>query len=386
MSISKRKFLGIIGGGVIFGATTGAGTFLLTRTPDKALAPWKKAGLAGGYIEPRRRALSFAILAPNPHNRQPWLVDLSQADKIMLYVDTDKLLPHTDPFNRQITIGLGCFLELLRMAGAQQGYRVSIDGFPAGFDNRQLDKRPVAEISFVKDDLVPKDPLFEQVLERRSMKEPFDLDRQVPDDVLENLKNVVHNGISAQVSNDPSMVKKLRALTHQAMAIEIETPRTYKESVDLFRIGKREVNANPDGIDFSGPKFDSLAALGMFSREIALDTTTSAYKQGIAAVMAPIDTAMGYVWLMTQTNTRSDQLNAGRDWLRVNLAATAKGVGLQPLSQCLQEYREMTDKYDEVHHLLKTYGRRVQMLGRLGYAAPVAPSPRWPLEAKIIKA
>ena len=31
--------------------------------------------------------------------------------------------------------------------------------------------------------------------------------------------------------------------------IEIETPRTYKESVDLFRIGRAEVDANPDGID-----------------------------------------------------------------------------------------------------------------------------------------
>ena len=52
------------------------------------------------YTEPRKRALSYAILAPNPHNRQPWLVDLSQQDLIVLHIDSDKMLPHTDPFNR----------------------------------------------------------------------------------------------------------------------------------------------------------------------------------------------------------------------------------------------------------------------------------------------
>ena len=104
MAYDRRKVLGIIGGGSIVAATAGAGVFLSTRTPTRALAPWQQAGQ---YQEPRRRALSYAILAPNPHNRQPWQVDLSQDDRIILFADTDRLLPHTDPYNRQITIGLG---------------------------------------------------------------------------------------------------------------------------------------------------------------------------------------------------------------------------------------------------------------------------------------
>ncbi|MDQ7069355.1 MAG: hypothetical protein Q9M48_01160 [Rhodobacterales bacterium] len=144
MPVNRRKFLSIVGGGVVL-AATGAGGFLATRTPQKALAPW---GKAGNYEEPRRRALSYAILAPNPHNRQPWVVDLSQSGKIFLYVDTDRMLPHTDPYNRQITIGLGCFLEMLRMAAAQDGYRATIKAFPEGSDSAALDRRPVAEVRF----------------------------------------------------------------------------------------------------------------------------------------------------------------------------------------------------------------------------------------------
>ncbi len=90
MSISRRRMLAVIGGGTIFAASGGAGAFLSTRTPRRALAPWSAAG---GYEDPRRNALSFALLAPNPHNRQPWLVDLATPDVIDLYRDDNKDLP-----------------------------------------------------------------------------------------------------------------------------------------------------------------------------------------------------------------------------------------------------------------------------------------------------
>jgi len=121
--MNKRQFLGILGGGTIV-AATGAGVWSATREPTKALAPWTEAGSA--YDEPRRRALSYAILAPNPHNRQPWLVDLGEPDRVTLYVDTNRLLPHTDPYNRQITIGLGCFIELLTLAAAEDGVSLEV--------------------------------------------------------------------------------------------------------------------------------------------------------------------------------------------------------------------------------------------------------------------
>lgn len=382
--MQRRKFISILGGGMVLAAGTAAAGFAMTRTPTKALAPWADAG--GSYNEPRRRALSYAILAPNPHNRQPWMVDLSVPDEITLFVDTDRLLPWTDPYGRQITIGLGCFLEILRMAAADDGYGTDVQQFPMGFDSSKLDDRPVATIRFHRDAPVQKDPLFRYVLARRSHKEPYDQNKSVPDGVLANLTEAVGRRNAVGATNDPAKVRQLRKLTHDAMAIEIATPRTYKESVDLFRIGRAEVEANPDGIDFSGVFFESLSMTGMFTREKALDPNSPTYQQGIDAVMAQGDTAMGHVWLVTPGNTRLDQLSAGRDWVRINLAATVAGVGTQPLSQALQEYPEMKDLYAQVHELLAPNGGTVQMLGRLGYAAPVAAAPRWPLDAKIMKA
>jgi len=70
----------------------------------------------------------------------------------------------------------------------------------------------------------------------------------------------------------------------------------------------------------------------------------------------------------------------------LNLQTTGLGMGLQPLSQALQEYPEMAEHYDQIHKELAEDGETVQMFGRLGYCAPVPESPRWPLEAKIINA
>ena len=380
MSMSRRKTLAVIGGGVILAATAGLG-YVATRKPRTALLPWSSAGQGE---DARHRALSYALLAPNPHNRQPWLVDLSEPDVVTLYVDTNRLLPHTDPYNRQITIGLGCFLELMRMAASHDGQRVTITPFPEGFDDRALDARPIARAVFEADASVVPEPLFAYALDRRSNKEPYDTARPLPADTLAQLDTAVSTRFGGTI--DAQEVAEWRAFTREALRIEIETPLTYKESVDLFRIGRNEVDANPDGIEFTGPMFEVMAATGLFTRESAFDTTSPAFQAGMDAVFANADTAMGHVWLVSQGNSRPEQIATGADWLRVNLAATAAGVAFQPLSQALQEYPEMAELFRQVHEKLAPDGGTVQMLARIGYGPVVNNSPRWPLDAKILNA
>lgn len=375
--MDRRNFLKITGGGVVL-AAGGAGLFAATRTPNDALAPW---GLIGSYEDPRKNALSHAILAPNPHNRQPWIISLDGDNGLTLYFDTKKQLPHTDPFDRQLTIGFGCFLELMRMAANADGYEVDINLFPEGEDLDGLDNRPIASVRF-SEGTAKRDPLFDHVLSRRSNKEPFDTSRPVPSEALARILTVARQTqIRGSIATDD--IAYWRHLSTRALTIEIETPHTYKESVDLMRIGKAEINANPDGIDFGGALFETLAIAGVMTREALLDTSSTGYKEGLKAVVANTETAMGHLWMTTPTNTRRDQIAAGADWLRVNLACTAEGLGFQPLSQALQEYPEVSELYDETHLRLAPTGGTVQMLARIGYGPDVAVSPRWPIEAKI---
>ena len=375
--MNRRNFLKITGGGVVL-AAGGAGLFAATRTPSDALAPW---GLVGSYDDPRKNALSHAILAPNPHNRQPWIISLDGDDGLTLYFDTEKQLPHTDPFDRQLNIGLGCFLELMEMAANADGYDVDVTLFPEGEDVEGLDNRPIARATFTEG-TVARDPLFDHMLSRRSNKEPFETSRAVPPEALARILTVARQTqIGGSIDTDD--IAYWRQLTTRALTIEIETPHTYKESIDLMRIGKAEVNANPDGIDFSGALFETLALTGVMTREALIDTSSTGFQEGMKAVLANTETAMGHLWMVTQGNRRRDQIAAGADWLRVNLACTAEGLGFQPLSQALQEYPEMAEIYKETHQRLAETGGTVQMLARIGYGPQVAVSPRWPIEAKI---
>ncbi|MEX0338963.1 MAG: twin-arginine translocation pathway signal protein [Arenibacterium sp.] len=380
MSLTRRKTLAILGGGTILAATGAA--YAVSRAPLTATEPWT---LAGGYTDPRMRALSYAVLAPNPHNRQPWIVDLDTPERATLYVDTNRLLPHTDPFSRQIIIGLGCFLELMALAAAEEGIHVHFDLFPDGMNTDALDQRPVAVAHFEPGKGSAEPALFREVLNRRSLKEPFDMSQPVNNDTLAALAAVVSKGSEVGSSNDAALVAELRQLTAHAFEIEFETPRTYKESVDLFRIGRREIDANPDGIDLGGPMFETLYMTGLFNRENALDTDGLGYRSGLDMVTSTARTGMAYTWLTTSGNSRQEQIMAGRDWVRLNLAATAMGLGVQPMSQALQEFPEMDALYSQAHDLLAPEGGTVQMLGRLGYGPEVAQSPRWPLEAKLRK-
>ena len=384
MSVSRRKFLLTTTGGMILAAAGSAAVFVSTRTPHRALEPWQLAGSA--YSEPRQRALSYALLAPNPHNRQPWIADLSVEDTVTLRVDTDRLLKETDPYDRQIVIGFGCFLELLVQAAAADGYRIVLNLFPEGADELSLDKRPIATARFVKDDAVQADPLFQWALKRRTNKEPFDTGRPVADSTLAALSQATGAIHSVQMvtSNDQSMVASFRDVTWRAFQIEYLTPAKLQESIDVMRMGKVEIEANPDGIDVGGGFLESLMLAGVLSRESLADPSSTGFKQGLEMYKPICDTAMAYVWLKTEGNNRLQQIAAGRAWVRMNLAATGLGIGVQPLSQALQEYVEMKELYEKLHQTLAEDGGTIQMLGRLGYGGEITPSPRWSLQHKMV--
>lgn len=378
MDLSRRKTLALLGGGAIVAATAAIG-YDVTRLPQDAMRPWS---LAGQYPDPRMRALSWAILAPNPHNLQPWLIDLSTPNTATLFVDTTRLLPQTDPFGRQIVIGLGCFLEVLRMAALADGLAVTFELFPQGSDPDALDARPVAVCRFAPTNAAP-DPLFAFVPQRRSLKEPYDTARTVSGSVIAQLAQATRH-FDMGSSTDPATVQTLRDLSTQAMQIEFSTERTLRESVDLFRIGHKEVNANPDGLEFTGPMFETMRMTGLFTREASMDFDGLIAQFADASFVANMQSAMGHIWLVSQNNTREDQLRAGFDWVRINLAATEMGLGMQPLSQALQEYPEMSALYDDIHGRLAPDGGTVQMWARVGYGPDIMPTPRWPLEEKLV--
>jgi hypothetical protein len=379
MPVNRRTVLFAAGGAGL--ALVGSGAlFAVTRTPGRALAPWVDLDTPVGDV--RLDAFRHAILAPNPHNRQPWQIRLIGTDEAVVTCDLGRRLPHTDPHDRQIVIGFGCFLELARMAAAERGVRITIEPFPEGASEApgRLDRRPIARLRFVRDATVPRDPLFAAIAVRRSSKVPFDTARPLEPKSLAALTAPLTHTSAA-----PDLVERLRALTWQAWMIEAETPRTFQESVDLMRIGKAEIEASPDGIALGGAFIEALALAGQISRHQLSDPSSGAFKAGIHTYRPIMASAMGYLWVATPGNSRLDQLDAGRAYVRANLAANRAGLSMHPISQALQEFAEMAVPFREVRTALAIdAAETLHMLARLGYAGAVPPAPRWPLANKVI--
>ncbi len=382
--MNRRNFLRVAGStGIILAACgAGIGTFVATRTPQAALRPWESAG--SQYSDPLRKALSYAILAPNPHNRQPWMVGIKGDTEAVLTCDLERLLPDTDPFNRQIVIGLGCFLELFSLAAQNDGYRAEITLFPQGQADEQLDARPVAHLKLVRDPNVQSDALFAQALKRHTNRSPYDLSKPITTELLSSISSVASSEVFADGVVEGTQLDQLRKLTQAALRDEILDPQAFQESIDLMRIGRTEIEANPDGISLGGAFLETLNLVGALDRQQLADPASSAFQIGLEMADEQALTATGFVWVNTRNNTRFDQIAAGRSYMRIALEVTRAGLSMQPMSQALQEYPAMQPHYKQIHGLLaKENGERVQMLARLGYAAEVGPSPRWDLTTRI---
>lgn len=380
--ISRRSLLAGLGGAATV-AVGGGALFAFTRTPEAALAPWTAPG--EGVDDPRIRALEWAVLAPSAHNRQPWLVELKGRDEAVLHCDLDRGLPATDPFDRQVLIGLGAFLELYEMAARADGHGVATVLFPEGVaaPGARLDERPVARILLTSGG-GPADPLFSAAPLRRTSREPFDPDRAVTPEAVERVafaaRTVRVDGVFGG-----ELVPALRDICRRGWTVEARTPHVYRESVDVMRIGRREIEANPDGIAISGAVVEALAFAGLLTRESLADPSSTAFRTGFDGYLAAIDSAPAFLWCATAGNTRADQVAAGRDWMRLTLAAAAEGLSVHPLSQVLQEFPEMEGLFGETHAALEIAPpARVQMLARIGYGPGVAPSPRWPARSRLL--
>jgi len=379
--VSRRMILTAGGASVL---VAGAGLGLAAHGPglSRAVAPWTEAGRDFG--DPRLNALAYAILAPNSHNRQPWQFELSGETGIDVYCDLDRRLPETDPNDRQIVMSFGCMLELLSIAAGEAGYRAEIASFPDGYPAGRLDGRRIAQVTLVAGEGVA-DPLFGAITARRSNKQEYDMTRPVSQEAIAALGAPFTGLVAAGGTTDPARVQELIALARSGWVTEYTTDRTRRESISVMRIGNRAIDETPDGLELGGMSMGLMKMAGLVTPE-TLDTPGSmAFRTGLEMYEGLIEATPAFVWLTSSDASRALQIEAGRAWVRMNLMAVEMGLSVHPLSQVLQEFPEMADAYGRVHRLLGVEAPGVvQMLARVGHAPPAPPTPRWPLEAKLV--
>jgi hypothetical protein len=382
-SNTRRKFISLVGGGTVtialaqHSAPASAASY-----PAKAVEAWNPIA---SNTEIRRWMLAHGLLAPNPHNRQPWIADLRKDGEITLICDGDRLLPETDPFGRQILIGCGAFIELAIIAAAEKGFAVKVELFPNGEPAlNQLPKGAVfARLILGATGSANRDALYTSIVKRHTNKGNYDNSKTISVADWNSLSASASS--TGQIGNfvaDNERRAAIKTITRDSYEIELTTPRTYLESAKLFRIGSSEIETHRDGISITGTMPFILSKIGMFDRFEVPVKGSSNYKRTMERWL-PFETGSGYLWMASNGNSRKQQVEIGRGYVRAHLKATALGIDMHPLSQAVQEFVEVKTLNLALHRVLGLDSQKqtLQMLARVGYGSvPAEGSPRRSLD------
>jgi hypothetical protein len=323
------------------------------------------------YIDPILKAINVGITAPNPHNAQAWKFEILSSTEMNLYVDEKRILPITDPPARQIHIGQGTFLELLKIGSNQIGFDAKINLLPKGdYSFSEIGKKPVANIKMIPSKKMGHD-LYAFVKDRATGRAEYfgDLISEIETKKISELGNSTHSELKFILGEEA--MKPFKEIFFNAMKLESLTYRTNDESRSWFRFSDAEIQTKRDGIAlpdqgvtgftrwlaetfFFGPEPEK------FHNKQGLNIFLERYKK-------KTESTKGIVYWKTKSNTKKDWILTGMDYARFQLAATKLDYKMHPFSQALQEFPEMDSNRKELDRLLGIQGyEKIQMIARLG--------------------
>jgi nitroreductase len=328
------------------------------------LLPWQISAdefpADGSAADQLEFLLGYAILAPSPHNTQPWLFRLNAKD-VEIFADPRRALNVADPEGRELAISCGALVFNLKVAVEHFGhqYQVKIEPDPGNPDllvRFQLDLHGAADSEEVL--------LFNALTRRRTCRKAF-RDQPVPQELVEAWTAAAarHGAWLAVAQEEPARLA-LAELVAGADRIQWSDKRFRAELANWSRskpfergdgFPATELGVN-EWLAFAGPMllrtFDRGGGQAATDREIALHS--------------PVLAVLG-----TDADNARSWIDAGQALENVLLIASAEEVQASFLNQPI-EVAEIRPR------LAESIGRTgfPQVLIRLGYGPEAAPTPR----------
>jgi hypothetical protein len=302
-----------------------------------------------------------------------------------LYFDPSRRLPATDPPGRQVHISHGTLIEMTVIAATSVGYRTEVELLPEGeMSLPEFGIKPTAILRLVAEPSLSVDPLFAQILSRRTSRLAHVGPPVSGAERTRIASEAAFPGVEVDWIPDDQLAAVLE-LAAQAMTIEVDDRELFEETNNWFRFTDREIEEKGDGLHFdtSGLTGVSLLLGHLFTRPRNWHKPYNRrpYLKGF------IDSVRGtraLLTLTTPTNTMPDWITTGRAYVRAQLAADQTGLRFQPVSQILQEYPQMDELRARMENLTGTVApAKLQMLVRVGQTAQPGLSPRRDLNAIV---
>ncbi|WP_342481118.1 hypothetical protein NST07_04170 [Paenibacillus sp. FSL L8-0340] len=348
---------------------------------QKYLQPWKPS-YSAAITDPRVQLAAHGLLAASSHNMQPWKIKLDSSNplKFALYADSERLSPAVDPYARQFMVSQGTFLEYVRVAGKELGYETAIELFPEGdYDEKRLVQsmrtKPVAVITLTRMNSVSH-PLYKYLFLSDTNRGAYRSDalRAEQVDELQGLQE--NKDISLKIVQDPDNKKRLATYITEASIVEAGVDTVMEESARIFRSNEKEKNKYRYGFSVEGQGTDGLMRhmlQGLVTLFPSLNKGEAASKQFITSTETSVNNTPAFAMIRSADNSRLSQVRSGMLYSRLVLSAHRLGLAIQPLSQVLEEYPEMSRLYSGIHRSYAADGETIQMLMRIGIPVKIAP-------------
>ena len=348
---------------------TASGIFSRTQY----LEPWQKS-YSQKFDDPRIQLTAHALLAANGHNLQPWKIQLD-ADKNVFYLfaDSERLVKEVDPFARQTMITQGTFLEYVRVAGEQLGYQTDITLFPDGqYDEQNLTEsmknKPVAKIALTKAE-PQKSPLYEYMFLPDTNRAAYQKVQLTSEEVQQLLAINTDPDLTLQIFQDEENLKKLGNYALEGAKIESSVHRINEESAKIFRANEYQKNKYRYGFSVEGQGTTGImkhVMQGLITLIPSMNNEESSANLYVNSTKTAVDNTPTYALIISKDNSRIQQVKSGMLYSRLVLTAHSMGFVMQPPSQVLEEYAEMTEQYESIHADYAPDGSTIQMFFRMG--------------------
>ena len=388
METGRRRILKFAGATVIL-----AGAALAWRAFDQgvfgagsgaAYEPWKD-WQADDSLRPLR-LVRAAILAANPHNSQPWQFRVTDKT-IDVFFDAARNIGAIDPFFREMSMGIGCALENLLIAAASEGYATKVKLLPDPGNPLHA-----AQVSLLPGTRLSS-PLYDAIPKRHTNRGPYDMERNVPAELLDGLAGLGADFPGTKVIwfSTPEAKRRIGDLIVAATEAIVADRQQSADSAKWFRTSWQQLQTLRDGTTLDAqslPPLVNAAAkiLPPFSRETADQAWLQATRERHVATAA----AFGLI-AVPDMRDNAMRIRGGRLWQRMHLWATTRGLAMQPLNQMSERAdREMQLGIESrfgtaLKELVADASSQALMPFRIGYpTVDSKPGPRRDLKAVLI--
>ncbi|GAA3602496.1 Acg family FMN-binding oxidoreductase [Microlunatus ginsengisoli] len=276
--------------------------------------------------------VAAAVLAPSPHNNQPWTFRIDEGG-IEIWPDESQRLGTLDPTDRELHISLGTAVENLVLTAAARGSatRVTVVDDPV---HVRIDLEPAPGALAGPGD---RPRLYEAIGERRTNRGPF-TEVAVPAGLLADFSRQAGptDGLDVRWLTDWSQRDAFGELLVEAAEAVAADAQQSADNYRWYRHGVGDIVRNPEGLT------QDAQGLGAVKRAIAKalppgsrEEVDRFWVKQTKTVHTATASAYGLV-LSTDPDSVEQRVAGGRLLQRMELAATLRGLAFHPMTQITQ--------------------------------------------------